>query len=212
MEYAKAIKTKISREKELLRELRARFQEEKTLGRKNRLIELQREIIDSEEKLYLLEDQMKPWRRLFVEAEDVWMPRCIGLVSSIPYHYLLRDWLLAVVVACSGGVEHPGMSLTSLRLERYESFLFSSADFCSLLLGCFSHYPFLHVSPPFSYVRNIIHDVNVPPFGKLEIGITINNRLIYASRPALNSVPIVKNVRSFLNPRVRLTVLTGVMH
>ncbi|KAG0050275.1 hypothetical protein BGZ83_004927 [Gryganskiella cystojenkinii] len=165
MEYAKAIKTKISREKALLRELRARFQEEKTLGRKARLVELQREIIDSEEKLFLLEDQMKPWRKLFVEAEDVWMPRCIGLVSAIPYHYLLRDWLLAVVVACSGGVEHPGMSVSSLRLE--------------------------------SYVRNIIHDVNVPPFGKLEIGITINNRLIYASRPALNSVPIVKNFSLF---------------
>ncbi|GJJ75255.1 hypothetical protein EMPS_07613 [Entomortierella parvispora] len=165
VEYVKAIKTKITKEKALLREFRSRFQEEKTLGRKNRLIELQREMIDSEEKLYLLEDQMKPWRKLFVEAEDVWMPRCIGLVSAIPYHYLLRDWLLAVVVACSGGVEHPGMSLSSLRLE--------------------------------SYVRNIIHDVNVPPFGKMEIGITINNRLIYASRPALNSVPIVKNFSLF---------------
>lgn len=46
-----------------------------------------------------------------------------------------------------------------------------------------------------SYVKNLIHEVNLPPFGKLEVGITINNRVIYASRPALNSVPIVKNVR-----------------
>lgn len=45
------------------------------------------------------------------------------------------------------------------------------------------------------YVKNIIHEVGVPPFGKMEIGITINNRMIFASRPALNSVPIVKNVR-----------------
>jgi hypothetical protein len=44
------------------------------------------------------------------------------------------------------------------------------------------------------YVKNIIHEVGVPPFGKMEIGITINNRMIFASRPALNSVPIVKNV------------------
>lgn len=46
------------------------------------------------------------------------------------------------------------------------------------------------------YVKNIIHEVGVPPFGKMEVGITINNRMIYASRPALNSVPIVKNVRT----------------
>ncbi|KAG0201010.1 hypothetical protein BGX28_006084 [Mortierella sp. GBA30] len=165
MEYVKVLKSKISRERCNLNELREQLREERTLGRKVRLAELKREIIESEENLTLLEDQMKPWWPLFVEAEDAWIPRCVGLVSAIPYHYLLRDWLLAVVVACSGGVEHPGMSLASLRLERY--------------------------------VKNIIHDVHVPPFGKIEIGITINNRTIYASRPALNSVPIVKNFSLF---------------
>ncbi|KAF9359753.1 hypothetical protein BGX26_011526 [Mortierella sp. AD094] len=48
-----------------------------------------------------------------------------------------------------------------------------------------------------SYVKNLIHEVNLPPFGKVEIGITLNNRMIYASRPALNSVPIVKNFSLF---------------
>ncbi|KAG0258686.1 hypothetical protein BG011_003144 [Mortierella polycephala] len=161
IEYAKAIKAKISVEKRLLKSLQMQLREEKTLGRRARQTQLRREIVDSEEKLSLLEDQMKPWRGLFVEVEDAWIPRSIGLVSAVPYHFLLRDWLLAVVVACSGGVEHPGMSLASLRLE--------------------------------SYVKNIIHEVSLPPFGKLEVGITINNRVLYASRPALNSVPIVKN-------------------
>ncbi|KAF9906605.1 hypothetical protein BX616_000674 [Lobosporangium transversale] len=161
MEYVKAIKTKISRERATLHSLRNRLKEEQTLGRKPQILDLKRDIFDSEEKLALLEDQMQPWKRLFVEPEDVWIPRCVGLVSAVPYHYLLRDWLLAVVVACSGGVEHPGLSSNSFRLE--------------------------------SYVKNIIHDVGIPPFGKLEIGITINDRMIYASRPALNSVPIVKN-------------------
>ncbi|KAF9188389.1 hypothetical protein BGZ51_000635 [Haplosporangium sp. Z 767] len=165
MEYAKAIKTKISKEKRILRVLRDNLREERTLGRKARLVDLKRDILDSEEKLSLLEDQMKPWSKLFIEAEDVWIPRCVGLVSAIPYHYLLRDWLLAVVVACSGGVDHPGMSMNSLPIE--------------------------------SYVKNIIHDVSVPPLGKQEIGITINNRVIYASRPALNTVPIVKNFSLF---------------
>ncbi|KAK3814129.1 MAG: AEX-3 domain-containing protein [Benniella sp.] len=165
MEYARAIQTKISRERTLLRSLRDSLREERTLGRNANVQDLKREIMEAEEKLSLLEDQMQPWRKLYVDSQDVWVPRCIGLVSSIPYHYLLRDWLLAVVVACSGGVDHPGMSMRSMRLE--------------------------------SYVKNILYDVGVPPFGKQEIGITINDRIIYASRPALNSVPIVKNFSLF---------------
>ncbi|KAF9145437.1 hypothetical protein BGX30_008861 [Mortierella sp. GBA39] len=161
MEYVKAIKTKITREKSLLRTLNERLREERTLGLRSRIVEIKRDIADSEEKLSLLRDQMEPWKQMFVDAEDAWIPRCVGLVSAFPYHYLLRDWLLGVVVACSGGVDHPGMSMSSLPLERY--------------------------------VKNIIHEVGVPPFGKMEIGITINNRMIFASRPALNSVPIVKN-------------------
>ncbi|KAF9114595.1 hypothetical protein BGX27_010351 [Mortierella sp. AM989] len=165
IEYAKAIKSKIFLEKKSLKSLQLQLREEKTIGHRARQIQLKREILDSEEKLSLLSDQMKPWRGLFVEAEDAWIPRCIGLVSAVPYHYLLRDWLLAVVVGCSGGVEHPGMSPSSLRLE--------------------------------SYVKNLIHEVNLPPLGKIEIGITVNNRLIYASRPAINTVPIVRNFSLF---------------
>ncbi|KAF9931005.1 hypothetical protein FBU30_011010 [Linnemannia zychae] len=183
IEYIKAIKTKIIREKELLRSLNEHLREERTLGRRSRIVEIKRDIADSEEKLALLQDQMEPWKHMFIEAEDAWMPRCIGLVSAIPYHYLLRDWLLAVVVACSGGVDHPGMNLDSLPLE--------------------------------SYVRNIIHEIGVPPFGKVEIGITINNRMIFASRPALNSVPIVKNFSLYplfrcLSAENIVTVIEGI--
>ncbi|KAF9559931.1 hypothetical protein EC968_006397 [Mortierella alpina] len=165
IEYARAIKDKISKEKTTLRSLQLRLREERTMGRRSKQSQLKREITDSEEKLSLLEDQMKPWSGLFVDIEDAWIPRCVGIVSAVPYHYLMRDWLLAVVVACSGGVEHPGMSLNSLRLE--------------------------------SYVKNLIHEVSLPPLGRLEVGITINNRVLYASRPALNSVPIVKNFSLF---------------
>lgn len=118
MEYVKATKKKITREKSLLRTLNERLREERTLGRRSRIIEIKRDIADSEEKLSLLQDQMEPWKRMFVDAEDAWIPRCVGLLSALPYHYLLRDWLLGVVVACSGGVDHPGMSLSSLPLER----------------------------------------------------------------------------------------------
>ncbi|KAG0294716.1 hypothetical protein BGZ98_001683 [Dissophora globulifera] len=119
IEYARAIKTKISRERKVLHGLQMQLREENTMGQKAKQAQLKRDILDSEEKLTLLNEQMNPWKGLYVEIEDAWMPR---------------------------------------------------------------------------YVKNLIHEVSLPPFGKLEVGITINNKVIYASRPALNSVPIVKNV------------------
>ncbi|KAG9070147.1 hypothetical protein KI688_009479 [Linnemannia hyalina] len=71
MEYVKAIKTKITREKSLLRTLNERLREERTLGRRTQIIEIKRDIADSEEKLSLLRDQMEPWKQMFVDAEDV---------------------------------------------------------------------------------------------------------------------------------------------
>ncbi|KAF9581507.1 hypothetical protein BGW38_001446 [Lunasporangiospora selenospora] len=190
IEFIRALKVKISRERSLLRGLRRQWKEEKSgsgggnLGqRRAHLLELKGEIVAAEENLIILEEQMKPFKRKFVEADDVWVPRCVGLVSALPYHYLMRDWLLAVVVACSGGVEHPNMSLTSFRLE--------------------------------SYVKNIIHDVGVPPFGRHEIAITVNNRTLFADRPALNKVPLVKNFSIFplfrcLSDEDIVTILEGI--
>ncbi|KAF9357085.1 hypothetical protein BGX34_009611 [Mortierella sp. NVP85] len=162
IEYVKKTKAKLSQEKKKLKELKAQLKEDQTLGRRTRqTAELKNDISEAEDNLALLEVQLKDWRKKCVEVEDAWIPRCIGLVTTVPYHYLLRDWLLAVIVACSGGIDHPGMSLGSLRLE--------------------------------CYVRNLIQEVHLPPSGKHEVAITINNRTIYACLPALNSVPIVKN-------------------
>ncbi|KAG0220538.1 hypothetical protein BGX31_010888 [Mortierella sp. GBA43] len=162
IEFARSIKEKIARERQHLASLKLQFREEKTAGRRGRQEDLRCEIMDSEEKLCLFLGQMEDWKNKFVEADDAWIPRSIGLVSAIPYHYLMRDWLLSMVAICAGGIEHAGISQPSLRLE--------------------------------SYVKNLIEEVPLPPLGKLETPIIINNRTIYASRPALNSVPIVKNV------------------
>ena len=103
-----------------MKELKAQLKEDQTLGRRTRQTgELKNNISDTEDILALLEIQLKDWKKKCVEVEDAWIPRCIGLITTVPYHYLLRDWLLAVIVACSGGIDHPGMSLGSLRLEWY---------------------------------------------------------------------------------------------
>ncbi|ORZ15755.1 AEX-3 domain-domain-containing protein [Absidia repens] len=63
-----------------------------------------------------------------------------------------------------------------------------------------------------SAVANLIHEVPVPPPGRFEIGLNINNRSLYISRPAMNEVPLLKNFSLYplfraLSPHLILAVL-----
>jgi hypothetical protein len=44
-------------------------------------------------------------------------------------------------------------------------------------------------------VINLIEEVPLPPPGRFEIGLTINRKPLFFSRPPINEVPILKNVR-----------------
>lgn len=46
----------------------------------------------------------------------------------------------------------------------------------------------------YSTVINLIEEVPLPPPGRFEIGLTINTRPLFFSRPPINQVPILKNV------------------
>jgi hypothetical protein len=50
-----------------------------------------------------------------------------------------------------------------------------------------------------SAIYNLIHELRIPPRGIYEIGITINDRILYVSRPCFNDIPILKNV-SLMTP------------
>lgn len=41
---------------------------------------------------------------------------------------------------------------------------------------------------------NLIDEVPLPPPGRFEIGLSINQRPLFFSRPPINEVPILKNV------------------
>ncbi|KAI8370884.1 AEX-3 domain-containing protein [Choanephora cucurbitarum] len=63
-----------------------------------------------------------------------------------------------------------------------------------------------------SAVINIIDEVPLPPPGRFEIGLTINQRPLFFSRPPVNTVPILKNFSLFplfrtLSPHLILVVL-----
>ncbi|CAO3592405.1 unnamed protein product [Absidia cylindrospora] len=63
-----------------------------------------------------------------------------------------------------------------------------------------------------SAVSNLIHEVPVPPPGRFEIGLSINDRTLYIARPAMNEVPLLKNFSLYpvfraLSPHLILAVL-----
>ncbi|KAI8896627.1 AEX-3 domain-containing protein [Globomyces pollinis-pini] len=69
-------------------------------------------------------------------------------------------------------------------------------DWLSHLMGSiieaeFERYPFERC------VINLIHEIPLPPPGKLEIGISIHNHILYGSRPPINTIPILKNYSSY---------------
>jgi hypothetical protein len=48
------------------------------------------------------------------------------------------------------------------------------------------------------YAVNLVHEIPLPPPGKLELSIPFEHYTLYCSRPPLNSSPVIKNV-SFIN-------------
>ncbi|KAI8335808.1 AEX-3 domain-containing protein [Chlamydoabsidia padenii] len=63
-----------------------------------------------------------------------------------------------------------------------------------------------------SAIANLINEVPVPPPGRFEIGLSINDRSLYISRPAMNEVPLLKNFSLYpifraLSPHLILVVL-----
>ncbi|KAG0183459.1 hypothetical protein DFQ29_004403 [Apophysomyces sp. BC1021] len=63
-----------------------------------------------------------------------------------------------------------------------------------------------------SVVYNFIREVPLPPPGRFEIGLTINQRPLFFSRPPINQVPLLKNFSLFplfraLSPHLILAVL-----
>ncbi|KAI8085078.1 AEX-3 domain-containing protein [Halteromyces radiatus] len=63
-----------------------------------------------------------------------------------------------------------------------------------------------------SAVANLIHKVPSPPPGRFEIGLSINDRSLFISRPAMNEVPLLKNFSLYpvfraLSPHLILVIL-----
>lgn len=41
---------------------------------------------------------------------------------------------------------------------------------------------------------NLVHEIPLPPLGKLQIALSVNDMTFFCARPALNQLPIMKDV------------------
>ena len=59
-------------------------------------------------------------------------------------------------------------------------------------------YALLTYQCPCRYIINFMEEIPLPPPGKLELRISLDSVRLHLSRPPLNCVPVIRNVRLFL--------------
>ncbi|KAI9097157.1 AEX-3 domain-containing protein, partial [Phlyctochytrium arcticum] len=116
---------------------------------------------DAEEKVKLYRDLLRPLDALLADAETVYAPRTIGVLSHWPWHDFLKDWLCEVLRVTRGDYDDNPNGKVLAPLERF--------------------------------VTNLIHELPLPPPGKLELSIHVGQLHFFCSRPPVNSISVLKN-------------------
>lgn len=126
-------------------------------------------LASAEEKANLYRELLRPMRNtVLFEIDNVYVPRAMGVLSHWPWYDFLKDWLCEVMDA----VSNPRKSIANI--EDGETFR-------------------KWVYPLERYVINLIHEIPLPPPGKLELAIKINDKVLRCSRPPVNCIPIMQN-------------------
>ena len=79
------------------------FHREKLLKARNGICEdptqsLKELTIEAEEQVSLYEELLCPLKQtLLISSEHIYLPRCIGILSHLPWYNLLKDWLCFLV-------------------------------------------------------------------------------------------------------------------
>ncbi|KAL9544184.1 hypothetical protein MBANPS3_007762 [Mucor bainieri] len=184
IEYAQHLKGKIDMEKAQLERAR-KEQAQTTVGlskrdRDSRLAETEERIRTCHENIGLYKELLEPVKMGVCTADDVWVPKSIGLLGKLPWMDLFSDWIRILLDNIVGVGGHRNNPKPTIDIE--------------------------------STVINLIEEVPLPPPGRFEIGLTINKRPLFFSRPPINQVPILKNFSLFplfraLSPHLILAVL-----
>jgi hypothetical protein len=170
--------------------------------------------LPSKKRVSQLDNLIEEWRRKNVSSSDYEFAQHVQGQIAVE-----KEKLLKLKIGGTGShenkafVEETILVLEELLVPMKSSLLVEAENtFEPVCLGVLSRWPwynFLHdwlcllvknvqegVEPyPFERcVINLIHEIPLPPPGKLELSIPFENYTLYCSRPPLNSSPVIKNV------------------
>ena len=137
----------------------------------------------------------------------IFVPKCLVILSQWPFQDFFRDYLCQLVYRLQHGARLP--------LERYAHAV--------LELRLASGHPQRRASGSWGgaseargparsrYLVNLVYEVPLPPPGRIEVEVTLDDVKLYLSRPPLNSIGVVQNV-SEPRPRSRLAPTDASVH
>ncbi|ORY28412.1 DENN-domain-containing protein [Rhizoclosmatium globosum] len=131
---------------------------------------------DAEEKCALYRELIQGMEKVMpVDMENVYVPRCVGLVGRWPFYDVFGDWLKAVVRIVKGVENENGGNGGSGSLDE--------------ILGAGNK---LNI-PLERLLTNFLYEVPLPPPGRVEVKITVGRYNLFCSRPPVNSIQALQN-------------------
>ncbi|KAJ3202276.1 hypothetical protein HDU82_007481 [Entophlyctis luteolus] len=123
-------------------------------------------LAEAEEKVHLFRDLIKTMERVSpIDQENVYVPKCVGILSRWPFYDLFADWLkemFLLVKSINRKEVNDGVpGFMNVPLER-------------LLV-------------------NLLYEVPLPPPGRVEVKISIGKHKFFCSRPPVNSIQVLQN-------------------
>ncbi|CAI2170691.1 4979_t:CDS:10 [Funneliformis geosporum] len=162
IEYADHLLDKIRTERRRIETTRAKIMLQGIDADSKELEEIKKEREDAEDKLVLYNELLQPIKLGVLDKNSLWIPKCIGIVSHLPWHDVLKDWLCAVAMPMIEDLKESNDPINSLvPLERH--------------------------------IVNLVHEIPLPPPGKLQVAFSVNDMTFFCARPALNQIPIMKD-------------------
>ncbi|KAJ3226977.1 hypothetical protein HDU81_006988 [Chytriomyces hyalinus] len=134
-------------------------------------------LADAEEKVALFRERLKEMEHVVpIDIEHVYVPRAVGIVSRWAFFDLFSDWLkeMVRVVKSDDSLIRNGDGFDDEERERKPQAVRVNIPLERLLV-------------------NLIHEIPLPPPGRVEVKISIGRFNLFCSRPAVNSIQALQN-------------------
>ncbi|RKO95483.1 hypothetical protein CAUPRSCDRAFT_12815, partial [Caulochytrium protostelioides] len=129
---------------------------------------------DAEERLGMYNAILRPLNEtLMLDTETILVPRTMGVLSRWPWYDFLKDWLFEVLRVTRG-------AYVLDCVDKHDQAAYEA------------RHPLLFL-PLERYVTHLMHEIAVPPPGRLEITVNVGQLTLHLSRPPVNAAAVLKN-------------------